>query len=301
MRKLFAVALVAGLFCSAQGVSQELTPRAYWPSPEGTRVATIGYSYVSGDIVPDPSLPIAGVDSKIGSLSVGYRETLNLWGRTANITLELPYSDGDTQGANDSGETLARDYKGMGDAAVSLSVNFMGAPTMNVQEFAALRESPKPILGGSLKVVAPTGRYDSKNLINVGANRWAIKAELGFIAPLAPKWQLELDLGVWMFDDNDDFLGFTKEQKPITAIQAHLVHRFARGFWGSLDASVFKGGRSTVDGNRLDDLQRDSKVGVTLVYPFARKNAVKVGYSVGSLNDSNKDFNIWIVSYSRVF
>lgn len=264
-------------------------------------MATIGYSFVSGDIVPDPSLPIAGVDSKIGSISVGYRETLNLWGRTANITLEVPYSDGDTEGENDFGETLVRDYKGMGDASVSLSVNFMGAPAMDVQEFAALRASPKPILGGSIKVVAPTGRYDSENLINVGANRWAIKAELGFMAPLAPKWLLELDLGVWMFDDNDDFLGFTKEQKPITAIQAHLVHRFARGFWGSLDASLYKGGRSTLDGNRLDDLQRDSKVGVTLVYPFARKQAVKVGYSVGSLNDSDEDFGIWVASYSRVF
>ena len=283
------------------GVSQELTPRAYWPSPAGTRVATIGYSYVSGDTIPDPSLPVTGVDSKIDNLSVGYRETLDLWGRTANVTLELPYSDGDTEGGNDFGETLVRDYKGLGDATVSLSVNFMGAPAMNAQEFAALRASPKPILGGSIKVVAPTGRYDSDNLINVGANRWAIKAELGFIAPLAPKWLFELDLGVWMFDDNDDFLGFTKEQKPITAIQTHLVHRFSRGLWASLDASYYKGGRSTIAGKRLDDLQRDSKIGMTLVYPFARKHAVKVGYSVGSINDSDEDFDVWLVAYSRVF
>jgi hypothetical protein len=301
MKKSLTVTLLAAVFWAMPSVSQELTPRAYWPSPEGTRVATIGYSYVSGDTIPDPSLPVTGVDSKISNVTVGYRETLDLWGRTANVTLELPYSDGDTEGGNNFGETLVRDYKGLGDATVSLSVNFMGAPAMNVQEFAALRASPKPILGGSIKVVAPTGRYDSDNLINVGANRWAIKAELGFIAPLAPKWLLELDLGVWMFDDNDDFLGFTKEQKPITAIQAHLVHRFSRGLWASLDASYYKGGRSTVAGRRLDDLQRDSKIGLTLVYPIARKHAVKVGYSLGSINDSDEDFDVWIVAYSRIF
>jgi hypothetical protein len=301
MKKSLTVTLLAAVFWAMPSVSQELTPRAYWPSPEGTRVATIGYSYVSGDTIPDPSLPVTGVDSKISNVTVGYRETLDLWGRTANVTLELPYSDGDTEGGNNFGETLVRDYKGLGDATVSLSVNFMGAPAMNGQEFAALRASPKPILGGSIKVVAPTGRYDSDNLINVGANRWAIKAELGFIAPLAPKWLLELDLGVWMFDDNDDFLGFTKEQKPITAIQAHLVHRFSRGLWASLDASYYKGGRSTVAGRRLDDLQRDSKIGLTLVYPIARKHAVKVGYSLGSINDSDEDFDVWIVAYSRIF
>ncbi|MEH6568262.1 MAG: transporter [Halioglobus sp.] len=283
------------------GVSQELTPRAYWPAPTGTQVATIGYSYVSGDTIPDPSLPLTGVDSKIGSLTVGYLQTLDLWGRTANVTLELPYSDGETDGETDFGLTLAQDYKGMGDAALSLSVNFMGAPAMNAQEFAALRASPGPILGGSIKIVAPTGSYDSDNLINVGANRWALKAELGFIAPLAPKWLFELDLGVWMFQDNDDFLGFTKEQNPITAIQAHLVHILPRGTWASFDASYYKGGRSTLAGRRLDDLQRDSKIGVTLVYPFAHKQAVKVGYSVGSLNDSEENFDVWIIAYSRIF
>ena len=301
MIKTFAVALCIGVFWSMPGVSQELTPRAYWPAPTGTRVATIGYSYVSGDTIPDPSLPITGVDSKIGSLSVGYRQTLDLWGRTANVTLELPYSDGDTEGETDVGETLVRDYKGMGDASLGLSVNFMGAPAMNPQEFAALRESPGPILGASIKVVAPTGKYDSDKLINVGANRWAVKAELGFIAPLAPKWLLELDLGAWMFDDNDDFLGFTKEQKPIAAIQTHLVHILPSGIWASLNASFYKGGRSTLAGKRLDDLQRDSKIGVTLVYPFARQHAVKVGYSIGSLNDSDEDFDVWIVAYSWVF
>ena len=43
--------------------AQDLTPRAYWPTPNGTKVAIIGYSYVRGDVLLDPSVPLSGVDS----------------------------------------------------------------------------------------------------------------------------------------------------------------------------------------------------------------------------------------------
>jgi hypothetical protein len=283
-------------------LAQEMTPRAYWPAPKGTRVVTLGYSHVSGDILPDPSLPVTGVDSKIDTLNLGYLQTTSLWGRTANILVSVPYSDGDTSGEGDFGERLNRQYKGLGDASVTLSVNFMGAPTMTPQQFKGLLRNPKPIIGGSLKLVAPTGNYDSEELINVGANRWAMKAELGLILPLKPNWLFETAIGSWFFEDNDDFYaGLTREQKPIAAIQAHLIRTFNSGLWLSLDGNYYKGGRSTVDGRRLNDLQRDSKLGVTLHYSFTRRDFVKLGYTLGSVIDSDEDFDIVVLTYSRIF
>lgn len=301
MRIFCLVLTVASLLLANPGIAQELTPRTYWPAPKGTRVASIGYSYVSGDIIPDPSLPITGVDSEISTLSLGYLQTVDLWGRTANVIIELPFSEGDTVGGGEFGETLKREYRGQGDMAATLAVNFLGAPTMTPQEFAELRRDPGLILGGSLKLVAPTGEYDSNRLINVGANRWALKAELGLIVPLGPKWLFEAAVGGWFFEDNDDFLGLTREQKPIAAIQAHLVHRFSRGLWASLDANFYEGGRSTVGDRRLNDLQRDSKLGVTFVYPVAQGHLLKLGYSIGSINDSNEDFDVLILAYSHIF
>jgi hypothetical protein len=301
MKITYIAFIIVALLSSSMSGAQELTPRAYWPAPTGTQVGTIGYSYVTGDTIPDPSLPLSGVDSKISTFVVGYRRTVSLLGRSTNLILEVPYSDGDTRADPDFGEKLVREYQGIGDISATISVNFMGAPSMTREEFAVLRQNPKPILGGSLKIVAPTGDYDSDRVINVGANRWALKAELGFIAPIKPKWFLELDLGAWIFQDNDDFLGFNKEQKPIAAVQAHLVHTFNPGFWMSLNASFYKGGRSTLGDRRLDDLQRDSKLGLTLVYPFARRHAFKVGYTIGSLNNTDEDFEVFFLSYSWVF
>ena len=46
-----------GLALSAgSAAAQELTPRAYWPAPKGTRVAVVGYSHVSGEVLFDPCL-----------------------------------------------------------------------------------------------------------------------------------------------------------------------------------------------------------------------------------------------------
>ncbi|MFV2071863.1 MAG: hypothetical protein ACC742_04315 [Thermoanaerobaculales bacterium] len=40
-RKLFISAVLC--LSAAAGAAQELTPRAYWPAPKGTRVAVLGY------------------------------------------------------------------------------------------------------------------------------------------------------------------------------------------------------------------------------------------------------------------
>ena len=209
--------------------------------------------------------------------------------------------DGVTVGGHEGELNLKREYQGVGDLAATFSVNILGAPAMTRPEFAEMLGNPRPILGVSLKLVAPTGKYDSNRVVNVGANRWAMKAELGYIVSLGRKWLLEASLGTWFFADNNDFLGVTKEQKPVVTLQGHLVHNFRRGIWASLDLNYYTGGRSVIGGRRLEDLQRDSKVGANVVIPFASRHAVKFGYSIGSINDSDESFNTFLMSYQHLY
>jgi hypothetical protein len=299
--KVFKVVVFTSILLPLCSVAQELSPRSYWPAPVGTRVATVGYSHNSGDIVPDRSLLITGVDSTFNSMHIGYRHTMNLWNRTANLTVEVPYTNGSTVGSRDGEPIQEQEYSGLGDLAATLSVNILGAPAMTRQEFREMRRNLPNILGASLKVVAPTGQYDSDQLINVGANRWAMKAEVGYITALHPKWLFEMSLGAWVFENNDDLQGETKEQNPVVVVQGHLIHRFRPGFWASFDVNYYEGGRSTIDGRQLNNVQRDSKIGATLVFPFALIHAIKLGYSNGSITDSNKEFNILQISYQRLF
>lgn len=281
--------------------AQELTPRAYWPAPNGTKVAVLGYSYVRGDVLFDPSIPLYGVDSRINTGILAYMQTFSLAGRTANAVIELPYSWGTTEGLVGDQEGRS-DVSGLGDLNATLSVNLLGAPTMTPADFQALREDPHPILAASLKIQAPTGEYDPKRLVNVGANRWAAKLEFGSNFPLHRKWLLELDAGVWVFADDDEFLPGRRKQEPIYAFQAHLVRRFKPGFWASLDANYFNGGRQTIGGDELGDVQHNSRLGAMVVVPFRGRHAVKLGYFIGVRTAFGNDFDQFLVSYqTRLF
>ena len=295
---LYAVGICASLCLLATvGSAQELSPRAYWPAPKGTKVIFFGYSHSKGDIVTDPSLPIAGVDSRVNAGLLGYAQTLSLWDRTANLIVEvLPYSWGTTLGTVE-GAPARRDVSGIADLGITLSFNLFGAPSMTTEEFQQLRANPPPMLGASLKVQAPTGDYEADKLINVGTNRWSVKAELGYMIPVTPRLLLEFELGAWFFGDNDDFLGVTREQRPIVATEVHLVRRFRPGFWATLDLNFYRGGRSTIGGELAGDLQRNSRVGGTVVFPFGGRHAIKAAYSTGMVTNSGGDFETFLLSY----
>ncbi|MCP4901262.1 MAG: transporter [bacterium] len=296
------IAIFSAVVClwSVVSLAQELSPRAYWPAPTGTRVAIFGYSYSTGDVLMDPSLPIYGVDSKINTGVLGYLQTFSLWGRTTNIVFELPYSWGTTTGLL-SDDEARRDYSGFNDFAITLAVNLLGAPAMDVSGFQALRSNPHPILGVSLKVQAPTGHYNPNRLINTGANRWSVKAEMGTVIPLNSKWLLELEAGVWFFGDDPEYIQGRREQEGIIAAEIHLVRRFKPGFWASLEANYYTGGRQTIAGDKLVDLQRNSRFGGTVVVPFKGRHAVKFGYSAGVTTDFGTDFDQFLASYQVLF
>ena len=281
------------------GLAQELSPRFYWPAPQGTRVLILGYSQASGDVLMDPSIPLVGVDSRIHTGFLGYLQTFAIAGRTANVLLELPYSWGSTRGL--VGDTPARrDFAGLNDAGITLAVNLLGGPSMTPAEFQRLRADPRPILGASLRLVPPTGYYQSDRLINVGANRWAAKLELGSVIPMKPRWLLEIEGGAWFFGNDPDYIAGKRQQDPIYAIELHLVRRFRPGFWAALDLNYFTGGRQTIGDSKLADVQENSRIGGTIVVPFLGRHAIKMGYSTGTRTRFGTDYSQFLVAYQML-
>ena len=276
--------------------AQELTPRTYWPAPKDTQLLIVGFGYQTGDIVSDPSLPIVGVDSSIRSSVLAYQRTLDLFDRTSNFQIELPYVSGSTLGELD-GVPGRRDVQGFGDLAATLSINLLGAPSMSVEEFQAFRADPHTIVAASVKVVAPTGQYDDDRVINIGTNRWATRVRLGVVHPLSRQWILEVSAGTWFFEDNDEFVGSTREQDPITAFETSLIRRIRPGLWASLDANYYIGGETTIDGTDRSDFQRNSRIGFSFAYPFKGAHAIKLTYSNGLETESGGDYDSFGLTY----
>lgn len=299
---------VAALFLMLLGIAgaslevraQELAPRAYWPAPTGTNLLNLAYRYTTGDVVTDPSLPITGVDSSLNVGMFSYVRTFALAGRTANIQFSMPYIWGTVRG-DLAGEARRRYVAGWADTQVRLSVNLLGAPAMNLEEFREMLADPSPLLGVSLQIQAPTGAYDPEKLINNGSNRWGAKPAVGLIYPLGRRWFAEGELGVWLIADNDDFLGVTREQDPIFATDLHLIRTFGTTIWLSFDLNYYYGGRSTIDNELSNDLQRNSRTGVTLVYPIRRGHLFRGSYSTGAVTSSGGDYEILTIGYLRAW
>ncbi len=283
----------SALWCTAQ----ELTPRLFWPSPKGTKVAVAGYSHVNGDVLLDPSIPLYEVDTRLNTGFFAYMQNFSLFGRTTNFLVELPYSWGITKGivVNTPAE---RRLSGFNDLGITLAVNLLGAPSMSPSDFQWLRDNPRVILGTSIKVLFPTGQYMTDRLINLGANRWAFKPELGSLIPLWPKLLLEIEAGVWFFTKDNDYIMGIKKQEPILSGEVHLVKRFKPGLWVSLEANYFWGGRQKIGENQLADLQRNSKIGATVAVPIPRRHSFKFGYSIGTVTEFGTDFKQFLVTYT---
>jgi len=295
------IAWVLGcLLAAGAAQSQELAPRAYWPAPDGTNVLLLAYQYSTGDVVTDPSLPVAGVDSRIHVTQAAFQRTFGFLGRTSSLQLAVPYSWATTEGTY-LGEPASRVVDGWADARLRFAINLLGAPTMDTQAFRVLAAHPVTQVGFSLTVQAPTGQYDPQRLINLGTNRWSVKPAFGVIYPFTPSWMLEFELGGWFFGDNDEFVGQTREQEPILSTEAHLVKNFRSGVWASLDANFYTGGRTKVGPDRRADLQRNSRFGATLVWPIQRHHALRGTYSTGVVTESGGDYEVYSISYLYVW
>ena len=286
------------ILCTAMWCkSQELTPRFYWPAPIGTKVAVAGHSYVTGDVLMDPSIPLYGVKTNLSTGFFAYMQNFSLLGRTTNLLVELPYSWGITKGTvvDTPGE---RRLSGFNDLGITLAMNLLGAPSMSPADFQFLRDNPRVILGASIKVTFPTGQYFSDKLVNVGTNRWAFKPEFGALIPLLPKLLLELETGVWFFTEDKDFLMGSRTQEPIISGELHLVKRFKPGLWISLESNFFWGGQQKIGENQLVDRQRNSKIGGTFAIPIPPRHSFKFGYSVNILTSYGTDFHQFLVTYT---
>jgi hypothetical protein len=266
--------------------AQSLSPRAYVIVPVHSNAVTLTYSLNAGDVVFN-GLPITNSSGRIGTEIFGYFHTFDCFGRSANVTVLLPYAVGHFQGdVNGVEQKLYR--SGLGATAARVSVNLVGAKAMNAEEFSRWRQ--KLVIGTSLTVEAPTGQYDGTRLINVGQHRWSFKPEIGLSRRFG-HWMVDAYGAVWFYTPNDDFFsnapGSTgpnrQTQKPMGVVEAHLSYDVAPRLWVSVDGNYWYGGATSLNGVETPTtLQANSRLGGTAAIPITKHQSLKFSYSAGT-------------------
>jgi len=264
--------------------AQDLSPRAYVITPVRSNAVILSWSYFDGGLNFNGTVPVTGATGTYSVPVFSYYHSFSFLGRSANVVASLPYGVG-TFGGSVFGTQRSVYRSGLLDSGFRLSVNFKGGPAMQPQEFA--RWTQKVLLGAGLRVIAPTGQYDSQKPVNWGINRWAFKPEFGYSQRWG-NWVLDGYAGVWFYTTNHApysvLAPAPQTLQPIGAFEGHLSRDFGKQrFWASLDGNFWFGGTISLNGvpNPATE-QTSSRIGTTASYPLTKRQAIKLSYSLGS-------------------
>jgi hypothetical protein len=263
--------------------------RFYWKSLSGGNAVPVIFNSISGNTNPfDPSNRVEpGAEFDATMALAGWAHTYTLFDRSAMGAILLPMghvSGTTTAGAVSSTETS----RGFGDPMLEFTFNLIG-PKAQINIPDVQRYEPGFSLDLLVDLALPIGEYDNKQTVNLGLNRWygrigaPIVWQLGDWVP-SRRTTLELLPVVWLFGDNNDYVGQTLKTDPMFQLDAHLTRDFTKDLWGALDLTYYKGGGSTVNGvagGKLNTLA----VGFTLGYTINDNIGLTVGYK-STVNDS---------------
>ena len=278
--RIFWLCLLA--FFYQQASAQEIEARAYSNAP-------IGINFVTGGIA----------QAKSGSYTltteaVNLTRIIDVFGQSGRISLLVPYAQ--LSGTGSLGpQNVNASAEGLSDPVVKISANLYGAPALSLEEFNNYKQDL--IIGTSLAASIPWGKYNSEQMLNVGANRSLIQPAIGASQAVGP-WRLELAGMATIYTSNTSFLGSnTLSQNPIYSSEAHAIYYFQNTAYISADATYFMGGQKYVNGTAISGSQENWRFGSTFSYPINKHNSIRLTGSKGVYSNTNTDYTALGISW----
>ncbi len=284
-----ATLLAMGALCPQQTPAQ-VPARFYWKTLSDANAVPVIVNSLTGNTNPfDPAhivSPGASIDATMAI--AGYARTFSLFDRAAMAAVLLPM--GHISGTvTAAGRTFNQSANGFGDPMIEFNINVLGPPAQkNIPD--VLRYEPGFSVDLLADLALPIGEYNSSQPLNLGQNRWYGRLGMPIIWQLGPwvpgqRTTLEFLPAVWLFGDNDNYVGQTLKTDPLFQLDAHLTRDLTEHFWGALDGAWYTGGKASINGvsgNALNNLG----VGLTLGYTINDNLNLTVGYK-STINDSS--------------
>ena len=268
-------AAIAVLFVAplAQAAVNDVYPADYYPLDPGTQLFTL----YSAD--RDVQLPHNNT-LHMQTLAMRGSYMTELWGKTANVMVVLPWVKSSLELAN------GVEYQ-QNSAIADLR---LGATIWPINDKIAER-----YLGLTATIIPPTGSYDKHRLLNAGENRWRALLTLGWQQTLAPKWVFELSQELaWYGDNTHHSSGLRYQQAATYAATSYLRYRAHADWHVHLGGQINRGGRISLGGQRQTQTSFQDRVtvGVTWIDPLKQQWILRVGRDVNNKNTSKTDHEI---------
>ena len=274
--------LLAVLLLSCNACAQEIEARAYSNAP-------IGMNFLTGGLAQAKSGSYT-----LNTQALSLTHVIEVAGQSGRLTMVLPYSE--LSGTGQIGtQTINASAEGLSDPLIKASVNLYGAPALSNSEFINYRQDF--IIGASIAATIPWGKYNSNQMINVGANRSLIQPAMGVSQAVGP-WRLELAGMATIYTSNNSFMGNnTLSQNPLYSGETHVIYYFPNTAWISADATYFTGGQTYVNGLPASGIQENWRFGSTLSYPINKNNAIRLSASKGVYSRTDTSYNAVGISW----
>lgn len=287
LKPIVTSALIMGTLFPSCAFAQ-VPARFYWKPLAGGNAVPLIYESISGNTNPfDPSNHVQ-VDASIdASLAIaGYGVVFPVADRAAMLAVLLPMGNVSSD-MTVAGKSIGQYANGFGDPMLEFDINLFG-PSVQKNIPDAMRYEPGLSVDFLADLAVPIGEYDNQQELNLGQNRWygrvgaPIIYQIGNWVP-GERTTLELLPAVWLFGDNNDFVGKTMQTDPKFQLDAHLTRDFTESLWGGIDYTWYKGGKATIDGVSGDELNTMG-VGFTLGYQVNSNLGLTAGYK-STIND----------------
>ena len=270
------------LLISPNAHAQEIEARAYSNAP-------IGINFLTGGLAQAKSGSYT-----LNTQALSLTHVIDVAGQSGRLTLVLPYAE--LSGTGQVGaQTINASAEGLSDPLIKASVNLYGAPALTNSEFINYQQDL--IIGASIAASIPWGKYNSNQMINVGANRSLIQPAMGLSQAVGP-WRIELAGMATIYTSNNNYMGSnTLSQSPIYSGETHVIYYFPSTAWISADATYFTGGQTYLNGLPVNGTQENWRFGSTLSYPIDKSNSIRLSASKGVYSRTDTSYNAVGISW----
>lgn len=249
--RIIAVCSIAVLFVTGSSFADN-DPRDYIPLPAGTMLIASYFNHTSATDFYNNGNKVANnmdLGANIGMIRPVYYTTLGPF--IIDPQAIIPFGVQTLNTNTGAGGEISS--SGMADPILTSTIWFINDP------------ESKTYLGFTPWFFLPLGEYDSSKSVNLGANRFQFKEEVGFVKGFGD-FNVDLTVSVDFFTDNNEFgpTEVTMSQDAIYSFETHLSYDVNKSFYSSFDYFYHNGGETTVDGVKSDDAIETHTAGVTM-------------------------------------
>lgn len=300
---LAALAVTAIASVSNVATAGDDGPRMYWNGPVDLNIMqTYSWKINGNAVVPNGALFDRDVSVNMDLVVMGYNRIFDFMDHSAIFTTIVTAGSASANipvpsTPSSPASTISQATRGYGDVYFQGTFNLLGGPALSAEEFATYKQDT--LLSLLFGLSTPTGEYDSDRILNMGANRWALRVGMPFIQTLSKEWApgkittLEILPSVWIYGDNDKYVNQQKlEQDELYTLEMHLTHDLSPTLFVSLDYLYQSGGETTVNGVKSDDAQSADFIGATFSYQVNEQLQFQFRYSATLNPDPEKELSV---------